>query len=996
VSVEGLQRPQLPPGAHRDLNDALHVLHHEAGWPSLRALAREAGCSHTTVSTVFSSSRLPSWGVLELVVEAMGGDVGEFRRLWLAVGGSVGSTRIAARIAGRRSELAAVRRHLESGEGLLLVTGEAGIGKSRLVETAAGQATEVFVARGDCLPLSTQVPLLPVTDALRQLLAADEGQRFKQALANCPVYVGTALRRVLPELDDLVAAPSAPDDEWWLQRLFSAFGAVMSALASERQTAVLLEDLHWADSTTLDLVEHLLSRPPPLPLVATYRHGDPDTSAATCDWLGRIRRHHAVMSVELGPLTRDESAEQLALLDVPVTAAAVDRIHERSAGWPLFNEQLAQSADLVTLTESLADLLDRRLAGISPDEWVIARALGIADRPLTAPELRTLTDLTPHALTAALRALHGRHLTRTDERDVRLRHPLLAEAVRRRLVAGESSEVHRRLAVTLAEGRNPLAAEVAEHWRRADEPAQEIVWRIRAARDAGARFAAAQEAEHWRRALQIWPDDADDIGTSGLRKIDAYVAALKALEHIDWPAAAAVADCALASLAELEDPAAAEVYRRAGVIRGNLGDPASGLALVDRALDILDADEHPAERARALLDRAYLLLGLGRREEAANACLLASELAEGEDSVTARAALVGRAVHDAEEGRLEEALARLGAAARVETAEPDPGGDLYLALTHTHILMTAGGGADEVAKAGRRGLEVAEAWGINDFRASVLTANLSEALRHAGRVREAGLLIDPVTEDMPTPHTWPTHSERGLLDLLRGRGDEATRRLDGLAEMFVIDLANRVVCAQDAPTADLWCARPQRAYDRLTATLRDLGPIDDPQVDVAGLLVLAARAAADLADSLRIETRVRPTLLRDLDSLVTRLPGKPFASAHLNANRPALRATWHAEIARLSGVPSLEKWAAAAASWDKIGRPHDSAYCRWRGAQVALTTGHASETAKLLRRAERDAREHLPLLDSIRTTARHQTAYPPAVTRQPSARTGRGHSRAHF
>ena len=86
-----LSRPEVPPGAHRDLVDALHALHHEAGWPSLRWLAREAGCSHTTVATVFSSPKLPSWGVLELVVEAMGGDVGEFRRLWLAASGPGGS-----------------------------------------------------------------------------------------------------------------------------------------------------------------------------------------------------------------------------------------------------------------------------------------------------------------------------------------------------------------------------------------------------------------------------------------------------------------------------------------------------------------------------------------------------------------------------------------------------------------------------------------------------------------------------------------------------------------------------------------------------------------------------------------------------------------------------------------------------------------------------------------------------------------------------------------
>ena len=218
----GLARPEVPPGAQRDLVEALHALHHEAGWPSLRSLAREAGCSHTTVAAVFSSPRLPSWGVLELIVEAMGGDAGEFHRLWLAASGPASSP--ASRIAGRRAELAAVRRHLGSGTGLLLVTGEAGIGKTRLVDTAAGSASSIFVARGACRPLSTQVPLLPVTDVLRAVYRVDDGQWLKEGLAECPPYVPVSLRRLLPELDEPAGAAAAPDDDWWRQQLFSAVG----------------------------------------------------------------------------------------------------------------------------------------------------------------------------------------------------------------------------------------------------------------------------------------------------------------------------------------------------------------------------------------------------------------------------------------------------------------------------------------------------------------------------------------------------------------------------------------------------------------------------------------------------------------------------------------------------------------------------------------------------------------------------------------------------
>jgi tetratricopeptide (TPR) repeat protein len=79
-----LPRPALDDGPMRALFDALHELHHRAGWPSLRDMSREVGCSHTTVSTAFSEPRLPRWGLVELIVEALGGDTEEFHRLWLA------------------------------------------------------------------------------------------------------------------------------------------------------------------------------------------------------------------------------------------------------------------------------------------------------------------------------------------------------------------------------------------------------------------------------------------------------------------------------------------------------------------------------------------------------------------------------------------------------------------------------------------------------------------------------------------------------------------------------------------------------------------------------------------------------------------------------------------------------------------------------------------------------------------------------------------------
>ena len=103
--MSALPRPELPPGAAKALNDALHELHHRAGWPSLRTLARETGVSHTTVSKAFSQPTLPSWGTLQLLVEAMNGEAANFHDLWLAASAPISGGGPPPRIAGRRAEL---------------------------------------------------------------------------------------------------------------------------------------------------------------------------------------------------------------------------------------------------------------------------------------------------------------------------------------------------------------------------------------------------------------------------------------------------------------------------------------------------------------------------------------------------------------------------------------------------------------------------------------------------------------------------------------------------------------------------------------------------------------------------------------------------------------------------------------------------------------------------------------------------------------------------
>ena len=251
-------------------------------------------------------------------------------------------------------------------------------------------------------------------------------------------------------------------------------------MAQLRPLAVLLEDLHWADSTTLDLVEHVLAGAPGgPPLLGTWRPQDTATRRDATAWATRVRRMTSVQTLALQPLTREQTAEQLALLGRREDGGYVDRIHRRSQGQPLFTEQLAAHAtDDESLPELLADLFDQRLSGLGPAAWSIARVLGVAGRPLVDSQVRAASGLSEADLRAGLHELDFRRLLRPSAgRDLQLQHPLLAEATRRRLLSLDLVDEHRRLAVALTDDPDPAAGEATGHEKAAGDVLQERMLR---------------------------------------------------------------------------------------------------------------------------------------------------------------------------------------------------------------------------------------------------------------------------------------------------------------------------------------------------------------------------------------------------------------------------------------------------------------------------------------------------------------------------------------
>ena len=958
--MSALPRPRVT-GPARALNDALHDLHHRAGWPSLRALAREAGVSHTTVSKTFSGPSVPKWGTLELIVEAMDGDADDFRRLWLAASSPTngdGRTR-SPRIAGRGPELDRVRRHLETGTGLLLVTGESGIGKTRLVTTAAHQV-DCVVACASGQPLLRGEPFALMSEVLRQCLITDP-RWFKEALADIPAYGEAALARILPELR--TSTTPDPDDQFAMIRMLAALGSFFGALASLRRLGIVLDDVQWADMPSLTYLERHLEARHAVPVVAALRTDENDPVRQ--DWVGRLQRR-AEARLDLAPLTAAETREQVTLLrgDTP-DQQEVQRLHHLSAGLPLFIADLA-TWDGHDLPRHLAESFEAQFRRLPQEANDLVALVAVADRPVPVDLVRDVTGLDPTQLTTVLRELdRARMLGRASGSEVVLRHPLVAEAARARLVPGESASLHRRLATTLARIPGHSAAEVAEHWRHAGAADEELAWRVRAARVASSRLAPGEAGAHWLRARDLWPHHTAPVpGVTRAEVVLESVGAL-ALAGREDEAGDLIAE-ALALAPTMPTAQRAVAMRRASQ---SLKDarPATGVAFAISAQRAYEALGDVRGLISALGDESCALRGAGRFDEAEPVVSRALALArEHGDASALRDVLIEKAWLDVTSGRPDEGLAAAEEATGLVVVD-QPFGDVWLAAYHTDLLLMVGATADRVTSAAAPGLRSARRSGLQAWTLSTLIAsNLVEAQLAEGLVEAAARHIDPLTEDPPTHTTRFLHLSRASVDIARGRLEQAGLRLEAVETLIGAPVySHEVGLLLGLASYECWRRQPDDWWQRA------LQYFDSPRTTswspyTGALLHLTARAAADLAAAGAANP---PDLIEKLQTMRKAVTPDPFSSTGPVRVAGATGAAWRAEIARAAARDSTDGWARVAALWDEVRRPHDAAYCRWRAAQCALREGQATIASRLLKRAASYAREHVPLSEAIDETA---------------------------
>ncbi|MEV6106441.1 AAA family ATPase [Streptomyces sp. NPDC051940] len=456
-------------------------------------------------------------------------------------------------LVGRHAELSRLTGLLDrarEGEArAVLVAGDAGVGKTRLLDETATRAAAagMTVVTGHCVDLGdVGLPYLPLTEIFRTL-AADE--RFAPILAS-----HTLAERLI---GGRPAADGAGRDADARLRLFEDIAALLADLAEAAPLLIVLEDLHWADQSTRDLLRFLLSRATlqraggthqRMAVVASYRTDDLHRRHPLRPLLAELIRLPAVERLELRPLA-DSDVERLVrtLRTAPLPDPTVRRIVERAEGNAFYAEELlAATADdpggpgSADVPSGLADVLLVRFEQLSGTAQQVLRTASVAGRSVEHEVLRAAVELPDDELEAALREAIGRRLLvsgpgaveATAERDTyAFRHALIQEAVYTDLLPGERVRLHRVFAQLPATRSRPAAR--AHHARASHDLPGALEASLEAAEYARHIGAPAEELRHLEAALDLWQavDETERPDTAGLTEITLTLRASAAAAH---------------------------------------------------------------------------------------------------------------------------------------------------------------------------------------------------------------------------------------------------------------------------------------------------------------------------------------------------------------------------------------------------------------------------------------------------------------------------------
>jgi predicted ATPase/DNA-binding CsgD family transcriptional regulator len=441
---------------------------------------------------------------------------------------------------GRRGEVASLHALIDQarlGQGqVVLLSGEAGIGKSRLAaEVKTGAQAHGFLAlQGSCFPTDRSAPYAPLLDLFgssqaKELLSLFIANREPLARELALLHPGLA---PLPS-GEKEAQTLEPEQE--KHRLLIALTQFFTALATEQPVLLIVEDVHWSDETSLELLHALARRcaQHPLLLVLTYRNDE--IHPGLSKWLAQLDRERLAHEYVLAPLSRtevDAMLHAIFALDRPAPAETLEAIYELTEGNPFFVEEILKSLvttgvkvsalelwegqpwDELPIPRSVQSAVQQRLDQVSEAARQAAILAAVAGRRFDFALLQSITHHDePEFLRLMKELIAAQLVAEESEEQFVFRHALTREAIYRPLLLRERKALHRTIAETMeqlfASTLDQHLTDLAYHFYEAGAWEKALSYAQRAGERALALYAPRVAVEQFTRALKATHHVAD-------------------------------------------------------------------------------------------------------------------------------------------------------------------------------------------------------------------------------------------------------------------------------------------------------------------------------------------------------------------------------------------------------------------------------------------------------------------------------------------------------
>jgi len=862
----------------------------------------------------------------------------------------------------------------QGGPSAVLLGGEAGVGKSRLVSefsrTAASAGARVLT--GGCLELGTDgLPFAPFTAVLRDLVHEMGADAVASML---PGRTTRGLARLLPELGE---PDTGGDPAEARARLFEEVLSALDHLTRHSPVVLVIEDAHWADRSSRDLLMFLIGNQRALSgllIVVTFRSDELHRTHPLRPLLASLDRIPWVERIELPRLTRHDTDELvIRILGREPAGDLADALYHRSEGNPLFVEALLCCDGELSqeLPESLRDLLLDSVRRLPEDTQEVLRVASAGGDKTGHALLGAVSGLEDAALTRALRPAVVANVLQPRDDGYAFRHELIREAVHEDLLPGEHGRLHSRFAEAIdadptlvPPGR--AAIEMAHHWHAAHDSAWALIGAWRAAAQAGRAVAAAERLALLARVLELWdqvPDAAERIGADHTKVLEEAISA--AHDAGEFERGIALATSALKEVDPATEPVrAAKLLGSRAHFRLKLGRKDATQDLED-ALDYVPPDVSPSTRVEILLELAHCPPKVTNERSYAEEALAIARRT-GDEAAEANALLTLAMYNTGDGQQAPSGSDPLELIAQARAMAEHRGADdvlLQAAVNESHLLEGAGE-HELAAAAARRATVSADAQRLFRTWGSLLAINQAEPLFALGHWDESLTIASEATDFYLAPG--PVH--RAMLQIIIGsivlaRGDLAAAAQNVLAardalrstryedqhQLPLARLEIMLTLGQDGPAAALEVA--QQAMDRFElsgSTPRYAWPV---VAAGAGAVLAAARQAGAIHDE-----RLRDEAAATLDRLRTVAEKLGTFGQEQRAFQLTFAAA-DADVTRLldgaggEAADLLTAWDEAAAAWASLSEPYPLGQALLDAAEVALACGDRDGAADRLQRA---------------------------------------------